>query len=94
MSEIDLREFAQTLNIQITDDMTKQEICDAIRSDLTVDQIQHFDIDMRDKRLYQPLLNLALTEDAQLFFNPTTVARMTGHQILRPQTYGTQLRCL
>ena len=89
MSEIDLREFAQTLNIQITDDMTKQEICDAIRSDLTVDQIQHFDIDMRDKRLYQPLLTLALTNDAQLFFNPTTVARMVGHQIIRPQTYGT-----
>lgn len=89
MSEIDLREFAQTLNIQITDDMTKQEICDAIRSDLTVDQIQHFDIDMRDKRLYQPLLSLDLSEDAQLFFNPTTVARMIGHQIVRPQTYGT-----
>lgn len=62
-SELDLKEFAHQLNIPLNEDMTKAELCSALKGNLTSEQQQHFDRKMLSIRHFLAEVLITILEE-------------------------------
>lgn len=88
-SEMDLREFALTLEVKLNDNMDKKKICETIKQTLPAEKLRQIDMIIRNSRFYVPSLTVNWQPRAKELLSESLLDKVRYHELRAGVKYYT-----